>query len=82
MAVDVQLIAALLAVSLEDLPSIIPTLRSLDARHARYGVTAKHCDTVATALIRTFGQALGGAFTLEVRMPQAPSLSRRTIWET
>jgi nitric oxide dioxygenase len=35
-------------------------------RHAGYGVTAAHYDTVATALLWTLGQGLGDAFTPEV----------------
>ncbi len=53
--------------SLENLPSITPALRELGSRHAGYGVTAVHYDTVASALLCTFEQRLGEAFTPEVR---------------
>jgi nitric oxide dioxygenase len=64
-----KLVAALMAVvsSLEDLSTIVPTLRSLGRKHVHYGVTAAHYDTVATALLRTLEQALGDDFTPEVK---------------
>ena len=64
-----KLVAALMAVvsSLEDLSTIVPTLRSLGRKHVQYGVTAAHYDTVATALLRTLEQALGDEYTPEVK---------------
>ena len=64
-----KLLAALSLVvtSLEDLTAITPTLRALGARHAGYGVTASHYDSVGTALLRTLEQGLGDGFTPEVK---------------
>jgi hemoglobin-like flavoprotein len=64
-----KLVAALMAVvsSLDDLSTIVPTLRSLGQKHLQYGVTAAHYDTVATALLRTLEQALGDEVTPEVK---------------
>lgn len=64
-----NLVAALMAVvtSLEDLSTIVPTLRGLGRKHRHYGVTPVHYDTVATALLRTLEEALGDEFTPEVK---------------
>jgi hemoglobin-like flavoprotein len=64
-----KLVAALMAVvsSLDDLSTIVPTLRSLGQKHLQYGVTGAHYDTVAIALLRTLEQALGDEFTPEVK---------------
>ena len=56
-----QMIGA--AVGLLDKPHVLlPTLRRLGARHAGYGVEARHYDTVGAALLRTLEQGLGSAF--------------------
>lgn len=64
-----QLVAAISSVvsSADNLQTIVPTLHHLGVRHAQYGVTPAHYDTVATALLRTLEQGLGDAFTPEVR---------------
>jgi nitric oxide dioxygenase len=49
------------------LDDIVPAVRQLGIRHAGYGVTAEHYDTVATALLWTLAQGLGNGFTPEVR---------------
>jgi hemoglobin-like flavoprotein len=51
---------------LDKLDTIVPAVQALGARHAGYGVTPTHYDTVATALLWTLGQGLGDAFTPEV----------------
>jgi hemoglobin-like flavoprotein len=53
--------------SLERWDEIRPALQELGRRHAHYGVTAKHYDTVAEALLWMLAQGLGEAFTPEVR---------------
>jgi hemoglobin-like flavoprotein len=52
---------------LSRLDTIVPAVRELGARHAGYGVTADHYDTVGTALIWTLEQGLGDDFTPEVQ---------------
>lgn len=51
---------------LDDLPTLVPTLRQLGRRHHGYGVRREHYDTVGTALLATLRQGLGPAFTREV----------------
>ncbi|ULH18338.1 globin domain-containing protein (plasmid) [Deinococcus sp. KNUC1210] len=46
---------------------VMPALRKLGERHAGYGVTDAHYDTVGAALLWTLEQGLGPAFTPEVR---------------
>jgi len=50
---------------LDRLESILPAVESLGKRHADYGVTDGHYDTVGKALLWTLGQGLGDAFTSE-----------------
>lgn len=52
---------------LKNPPSILATVKALGARHADYGVTARHYDTVGAALIWTLEQGLGPAFTPQVK---------------
>jgi hemoglobin-like flavoprotein len=52
---------------LKRLDGLLPVLRELGRRHAGYGVTDAHYDTVRAALLWTLGQGLGGGFTPEVR---------------
>ncbi len=47
---------------------VLPALRKLGERHAGYGVTAHHYETVGFALLWTLEQGLGKAFTPEVRL--------------
>ena len=47
--------------------ALMPALRSLGARHARYGVQDSHYPTVGGALLKTLEQGLGEAFTVEMR---------------
>ena len=52
---------------LNNLEKIVPAVQSLGRRHAAYGVTDAHYDTVAAALLWTLEQGLGEAFTPEVK---------------
>jgi len=49
------------------LESIVPAVQDLGRRHAGYGVTDRHYDTVAAALVFTLEKGLGDAFTPEVK---------------
>jgi len=53
--------------NLHQLDQILPAVRDLGRRHARYGVKAADYDTVAGALLGTLQQALGSEFTPTVR---------------
>jgi hemoglobin-like flavoprotein len=46
---------------------LLPALQALGRRHAGYGVQDENYETVGTALLWTFEQALGPAFTPDVR---------------
>lgn len=47
--------------------TIVPVLRDMGVRHARYGVQEKDYDTVGTALLWTLEKGLGAGFTPAVR---------------
>jgi hemoglobin-like flavoprotein len=51
--------------------ALVATLEALGRRHIRYGVANAHYDTVGVALLDTLEQALGAAFTVEVRQAWA-----------
>jgi nitric oxide dioxygenase len=53
--------------ALERIDTIMPAVEALGKRHAGYGVTAAHYDTVGAALLWTLGQGLGSAFTPQVK---------------
>lgn len=53
--------------SLDQLERILPALCALGHRHGAYGVRPEHYATVGEALIWTLQQALGPAFTREMR---------------
>ncbi|WP_068117097.1 globin family protein [Tropicimonas marinistellae] len=53
--------------SLDRADALLPTLRQLGARHAGYGVTPEHYQTVGSALIDTLDTGLGDAFTPQCR---------------
>jgi hemoglobin-like flavoprotein len=63
-----KLIKALTAVvqGLDDIEGLVPTLKDLGRRHARYGVTHGHYDAVGAALLWTIEHGLGSAWTPEV----------------
>ena len=52
---------------LDRLDDLVPAASQLGVKHAGYGVTDEHYDTVATALLWTLEQGLGPDFTPEVR---------------
>jgi hemoglobin-like flavoprotein len=52
---------------LNRLDTIVPAVQALGRRHANYGVTDAHYETVAAALVWTLDQGLGDSFTPEVR---------------
>jgi hemoglobin-like flavoprotein len=52
---------------LDRLEAIVPAVQALGRRHAGYGVTERHYDTVAVALLWTLEKGLGAAFTHDVR---------------
>src|SRR5262245_10015070 len=61
---------AMIAVAVGALPrldTIVPAVKDLGRRHARYGVKPQHYETVAAALLWTLGKGLGDAFTAEVK---------------
>ena len=52
---------------LDRLDQLVPVVESLGRRHAGYGVTDAHYDTVGSALLWTLEMGLGRAFTAEVK---------------
>jgi len=54
-------------VGLDKLERIVPAVQNLGRRHAGYGVTDAHYETVGAALLWTLEQGLGEAFTPEVK---------------
>jgi hemoglobin-like flavoprotein len=52
---------------LRNLETLSPVVRELGARHAGYGVQARHYDTVGSALLWTLDTGLKEQFTPEVR---------------
>jgi hemoglobin-like flavoprotein len=51
---------------LDRLDQLVPVVKELGRRHEGYGVTDKHYETVAIALLWTLEMGLGSAFTPEV----------------
>jgi len=58
---------AMAVTGLSRLDDLVPAVRQLGVRHAGYGVTDDHYDTVAGALLWTLEQGLGDEFTPEVK---------------
>lgn len=52
---------------LDRLDQLVPVVENLGRRHAGYGVTDAHYDTVGSALLWTLEAGLGRAFTPEVK---------------
>ena len=52
---------------LDRLDQLVPVVENLGRRHAGYGVTDAHYDTVGSALLWTLDMGLGRAFTPEVK---------------
>ena len=65
-----KLIQALTMVvqGLDRLEALVPTIADLGRRHAQFGVTDAHYDTVGAALLWTLEQGLGSAWTPEVKV--------------
>jgi hemoglobin-like flavoprotein len=53
--------------SLHEIERILPAVRDLGRRHARYGVSDAHYAPVGEALIWALDQGLGPVFTAEVK---------------
>jgi hemoglobin-like flavoprotein len=64
-----KLIATLHALveGIDDWQRIVPVFRKLGQRHVGYGVKEQYYDTVCSALVWAFGQALQPGFDNEVR---------------
>jgi hemoglobin-like flavoprotein len=64
-----KLVATLdsLVKSIDDWERIVPVLRELGQRHVAYGVKEEHYNTLCSALVWAFGQALQPGFDDEVR---------------
>ena len=58
---------AVAVAGLDRLENIVPAVQDLGRRHVKYGVLPSHYDTVGAALLQTFEQGLGPAFTAEVK---------------
>ena len=58
---------ALVVNGLDNLDALVPTIADLGRRHAQYGVTDSHYDTVGAALLWTLEQGLGAGWTPEVK---------------
>lgn len=52
---------------LDNLDALVPAIADLGRRHAQYGVTDGHYDTVGAALLWTLEQGLGSGWTPEVK---------------
>jgi hemoglobin-like flavoprotein len=61
-----QMLNAVVA-GLDRLDQLIPMIQSLGRRHAIYGVTDAHYETVSLALLWTLEQMLGRDFTIEMK---------------
>ncbi len=64
-----KLIAALSLVveKADQLDSVVPVLQELGRNHVKYGVEARHYDSVGSALLWTLEQGLGDRFTDRTR---------------
>lgn len=64
-----KLVATLdaLVEGIDDWERIVPVLRELGQRHVAYGVKEHHYNTLCSALVWAFGQALQPGFDDEVR---------------
>src|SRR5215470_16633110 len=65
-----KLIQALTMVvqGLDHLEALVPTIAGLGRRHAQFGVTYAHYDSVGEALLWTLEQGLGSEWTPEVKV--------------
>lgn len=55
----------LLRKSLRNLEGVVPTLRTLGARHVTYGVLPEHYPIIGTALLSTMAEIAGSAWLAE-----------------
>jgi hemoglobin-like flavoprotein len=64
-----KLVQALTTVvrGLDHLEALVPSIADLGRRHARYGVTDSHYETVRAALLWTLEQGLGSRWTPDVK---------------
>ena len=64
-----KLVAMLDAIveTIDDWEKIVPVLRGLGQRHVAYGVKEQHYNTLCSAVVWAFGQALQPGFDDEVR---------------
>src|SRR5262245_31859648 len=62
----VQMLSAAVK-GLDRLDQLVPVVQDLGRRHAGYGVTDAHYDTVGAALLWTLEKGLGKVFTPEMR---------------
>lgn len=60
---------------LDNLTALVPAIQNLGRRHAGYGVTRAHWDSVGSALLWTLADTFGAAFTDEVRAAWANAYS-------
>jgi hemoglobin-like flavoprotein len=70
MANQRRMLMQMLTAAVKGLPRLdrlVPVIEDLGRRHANYGVTDAHYDTVAAALLWTLEKGLGSAFTPEVK---------------
>lgn len=51
---------------LTDLPTLVPVLKDLGAKHSKYGVVAAHYPVVGGAFLKTLKVGLGDAYTSDV----------------
>src|SRR6476620_10036145 len=65
-----KLIQALTMVvqGLDHFEALVPTIANLGRRHAQFGVTNAHYDTVGAALLWTLEQGLGSAWTPDAKV--------------
>mmetsp|Transcript_3905 Transcript_3905/g.9843 ORF Transcript_3905/g.9843 Transcript_3905/m.9843 type:complete len:108 (-) Transcript_3905:361-684(-) len=53
--------------NLDDLEKVVPALKTLGARHVKYGVVEAHYDVVGQALLNTLEKGLGELYTKDVQ---------------
>ena len=61
--------------ALENPKALVPMLEAMGRRHVSYGTRVEHYDIVLTALLQTLEEALGPAFTVEVRSAWSEGLT-------
>jgi len=62
----------------DHLEALVPTIADLGRRHAQFGVTDAHYDTVGAALLWTLEQGLGSAWTPDAKVAWSCAYSRLT----